>query len=173
MLPPTANRHLLGYWDRCRSAFISGDFPVAAFFAITLIEEVGKLPMLAFREPGGTTDRAFRDHNKKYQSAVGWTLIVNSRVSRVYGKREDIFARWFQDGELMRIRNAALYLEVKGDRVITPEEAVGGDTAFLLVCFAGECLAEIQGSVTGTGPDEWKRLLGEVDDFRVHHDLPA
>ena len=130
--------------------------------------------MLAFRNLGrGLDANALRRHSKKYESAVGTTLFVNSRVSRIYGEREDQFARWFREGDLMRIRNSALYMDIAGDSTVTPEQAVSRDTAFLLVCFAGEVLGEIQGSLTGTGPEEWRRILAEVDEFRKGYDTPS
>jgi len=148
---------------------------MAVFSAVTLIEEVGKVPMLALRDvEGGLDSKAFRHHGKKYESAVGNTLYINSRVSRIYGEREERFARWYRDGELMRIRNAALYMDVDADNVIvTPEQVTSRETAFILVCFAGEVLAEIQGYMTGTGPEDWRRILAEVDEFRERFDDPS
>jgi AbiV family abortive infection protein len=173
-LPDHANRHLLRYWERCRALFTDGDIPLAAFCAIMLIEEVGKVPMLAFRgAKGGLDYEVFRRHDRKYKSAVGTTLFVNSRVSRIYGEREKQFARWFREGDLMQIRNDALYMDINGDRIVTPEQVVSRDTAFLLVCFAGEVLAEIQGCLTGTGPDEWTHILAQVDEFREQFDTPS
>ncbi len=93
-------------------------------------------------------------------------LFMNARVSRVYGDQEHRFAKWFQDGELFQIRNSALYMELASDSGIVPEQAIRKEDAYLLVCFGGEVLAEIQGSYTGTGPDEWQRLITEVNAFR-------
>jgi len=175
LLPDHANRHLLQYWDRCRTLFANRDYPLAAFCAITLIEEVGKVTMLTLQGPEENLDsKDFWQHRKKYKNAVGATLFVNSRVSRIYGEREHLFARWFRENELIRIRNNALYMEVDGENIVTPEQMLSQDTSFLLVCFAGEVLAEIQGEdMTNTGPQEWARLLGEVDEFRKRYDTPS
>ena len=98
-------------------------------------------------------------------------LFVNARVSQVYGDHEGRFAKWFRDGELFGIRNSALYMELGPDSVIVPEQAVDKRDACLPVCFGGEGLAEIQGGHVGTGPKEWKRLVGEVDTFRQANGL--
>ena len=113
---------------------------MAAFFATTTIEEVGKAVILGNRVLSGELDeKGFRNHRKKYACAVFETLSVNARVSRVYGGPEDKFATWFRDGELFDIRNSALYIEFGPDGVIVvPEQAVDKRDAYLLVCFGGD-----------------------------------
>ena len=167
MVPEKVRRHLESYWARARSSFESGDVPIAAFLAITLIEEVGKVVLLGNAELAGELDRrAFRNHEAKYAHAAYSTLLVNSRVSRIYGGLESRFAKWFRNGALFGIRNSALYLEIVNDGLVIPSEAVSRNDAFLLVCIAGEVLAEIQGKYTGSGPEEWSEVLKQVDQFR-------
>lgn len=171
MQPEKVRNHLLRYWARAKTAFSVGDFPQAAFLAVTLIEEVGKVVLLGNATlTGELNEKHLRSHHEKYIHAVGATLFVNSRVTRIYGDEEKRFAKWFREGELFRIRNSALYLE--GTEVlVTPDEAILPKDAFLLVCIAGEVLAEIQGAYTGTGPNEWRELLEEVDRFRTEYDF--
>jgi len=170
MLPTRAREHLEKYWHLSVKSFDEGDYALATFFATTLIEEVGKVAILGNRALSGELDKkGFRDHRKKYAYAVFTTLFVNARVSHVYGDQEGRFARWFRDGELFGIRNSALYMELEQNSVIVPAQAVDKRDAYLLVCFGGEVLAEIQGSYVGTGPEEWKRLIREVDAFREAH----
>jgi AbiV family abortive infection protein len=167
MLPEKAQAHLKKYWSRASDSFKAGDFPLAAFFAITLIEEVGKVVVLGTATLSGELDRkAFRDHREKYAYAVYSTLFVNSRITRVYGILESRFADWFRNGTLFKIRNSALYLEQDGDHLVVPSEAVSRADACLLVCIGGEVLAEIQGRYTGSGPEEWSNVLRQVDQFR-------
>jgi AbiV family abortive infection protein len=167
MLTEAAKAHYEKYWCLARERFVSGDYPLAAFLAITLIEEVGKIVVLA-AAVGGDADarKELRSHQSKYVNAVGATLAVNSRVSRVYKEDEARFAQWFRDEKLFQIRNSALYLELQGSKLVTPEEAIDRADALLLVCIAGEVYAEIQGRQTGTGPKEWRRILSEIDTFR-------
>ena len=170
MLPTQAREHLEKYWRLSVQFFDEGDFALSTFFATTLIEEVGKVVILGNRALSGELDRkGFRDHRKKYAYAVFTTLYVNARVSRVYGDQEDRFARWFRDGELFGMRNSALYMELGPDSVIVPAQAIDKRDAYLLVCFGGEVLAEIQGGYVGTGLEEWKRLIREIDTFREAH----
>lgn len=140
---------------------------IAAFFAITLMEEVGKIPMLAGEKFGGKFDgKSFHNHNQKYAYAVAYTLLINSRFTEVYGELEERFAKWFREGDLFRIRNNALYLNRTGSRTYVPKEVITAEEACLLVCVAGEIYANIQDGMTGTGSQEWERIIAEVDAFR-------
>jgi AbiV family abortive infection protein len=170
MLTDAAKAHYEKYWRLAREMFVSGDLPFAAFLAITLIEEVGKVVILADAVSGDAEARKeFRNHQSKYVNAVGATLAVNSRVTRIYKLDEAHFADWFREERLFQIRNSALYLELRGTDLIAPEEAINRADALLLVCIAGEVYAEIQGGQAGTGPEEWQRILSEIDRFRAEH----
>jgi len=167
MLTDATRAHYEKYWRLAREMYVAGEYPLAAFLAITLIEEIGKIPLLE-EALGGNAEakKEFRSHRDKYVNAVGATLAVNMRVSRVYGRDESRFAQWFRDGKLFQMRNSALYLELRGAHLVAPEEVIKRADALLLVCIAGEVYAEIQGRQTGTGPTEWQRILAEIDAFR-------
>lgn len=170
MLSDIERDHLEEYWGLSRRFYEEGDHARAAFFAITLIEEIGKAVMLAkekLQEP--VVKGAFFNHEEKYAYAVAYNLMNNSRVGRVYKKQEAQFAKWFRDGELFKIRNSALYLEKTPSGTIAPKQAVKREDACLIVCFAGEIYGEIQGGLVGTGSDEWQRIIAEVDAFRVKY----
>jgi AbiV family abortive infection protein len=159
--------HLWKYWDLARSNFEAGEFPLATFLAITLIEEAGKSRLIRRASAGGFFDcKAFRSHEEKYAHAVISTLLINARVTRIYGPEEQRFAHWFRDGELFQIRNRALYAEFENGVVTVPRDVISRDDAFLFVCIAGEVLAEIQGETIGTGPSEWQDILSTIDEFR-------
>ena len=167
MIPQKVYEHLNSYWQRSKDAFKSKDYPIAAFFAITLIEEIGKIVILGKEKIEAKLDKkAFRDHRKKYIYAVYSAILVNSRITRIYGDFESKFAFWFKEKRLFSIRNSALYLEKVGKKITIPLEAVSKQDAFLLVCIAGEVLAEIQGDFTGSGPKEWRYFINQVDVFR-------
>lgn len=172
MISEQHRRHLELYWRLARDFFEQGHTGLAAFFGVTLIEEVGKLLMLLGTATRGRkkVPAGFRQHAKKYDSAVASTLFVNSRVTRIYGAAEDRFAKWYSSGDLFKIRNRGIYAELDDGNVVLPDESVTKADALLIVCFAGEVYAEIQGIVPGTGPEEWQRLLKEVDSFRGAHE---
>ena len=115
---------------------------------------------------GKLDKKALRDHRSKQKHGVTYILLVNSRVSRIYGRAEDRFAQWFRDDELFCIRNRALYLELGQEGLVCPDRAIGKEDSYLLVCFAGEILAEIQGGYTAIESEKWQALLAKVDSFR-------
>ena len=167
MLSSDAREHFERYWQLSREFFNRGDFALASFLSITMIEEIGKVVILGNQELGMQLDKkGFYNHRKKYNYAVYKTLLVNSRVSRLYGNQEDRFAKWFRDNELFKIRNRSLYLDLIKGSTTVPHKVIKRDDAFLLVCIAGEIYGEIQGSFTGTDADEWQRILDEIDLFR-------
>jgi AbiV family abortive infection protein len=132
-----------------------------------LIEEVGKIIILGNEDITGKFDKqAFYKHQSKYIYAVSTTLLINSRVSRIYGENENRFAKWFREEELFKLRNQALYAEISPEGVLLPRQMIAPKDSFLLVCIGGEILAEIQGTYTGSGSDAWNRLIDEVDIFR-------
>lgn len=157
-------KHFEKYWKLSIKFFEESEFALASFFAITLIEEVGKLSIIRIESLGGTFEnKEFYNHHQKYRIAAYDNLSNNSRVTRIYGEDESKFANLVNKDKLFIIRNNSLYLE---QNLIVPEKAVSKDIAFLLVCFAGEIYAEIQGESIGTGPDDWQRILKDVDEFR-------
>lgn len=167
MISRDARDHLEKYWRLGVRFFQEEDYALAAFFALTLMEEVGKVVLSGNGILSGQLDKkALRHHRSKQKYAVTSTLLVNSRVTRIYGRAEERFARWFREDDLFRIRNKSLYMEFSRNGLTPPIRAVPKEDSYLLVCFAGEILAEIQGGYTGTGPNEWQSLLAEVDSFR-------
>jgi AbiV family abortive infection protein len=158
------NKHLYKLWSLSKKLYIEGDYPTASFFAITLIEEIGKA-IIIYRNNFNKKD--FYNHNKKYRIGVALTLIVNSRVARTYKYLEKRFAKWYRDNEIFRIRNDSLYVDYENEKVYLPEEKINKEEAFTLVVMAGEIFAEIQGDFVGAHPYyNWDYILKEVEEFR-------
>lgn len=167
MISEQHREHLEKYWKLSQRFFQEGDYALSTFFAISLIEEVGKIIILRNNKLTGKMDKkAFRNHEQKYSYAVYETLLINSRVTRIYGENEKLFAKWFREKELFKLRNKALYAEISPEGVLTPEQMIDSKDSFLLICIGGEILAEIQGISTGTEAGAWNRLIDEVDTFR-------
>src|SRR5688572_32287474 len=123
MLSSETREHLERYWQLSREFFSRGDFALASFLSITLIEEIGKVVILGNQELSKQLDKkGFHNHRQKYVYAVYKTLFINSRVSRVYGNQEDRFAKWFRDNELFNIRNRSLYLDLGKNSTIVPHK---------------------------------------------------
>ncbi|ADZ09770.1 hypothetical protein Metbo_1540 [Methanobacterium lacus] len=166
-LPKDVKNHFEKYWKLCIKFFEDSEYQLASFFAITLIEEIGKLSIIRNKSLGGSfDDKGFYNHHKKYIYAAFDNLSNNYRVTRIYSKKESKFAELVLKKKLFDMRNNSLYLE---EDMVTPEKVISRDDAFLLVCFAGEIYAEIQGESIGPSPDEWLKILEEVNQFREHN----
>lgn len=160
--------HLNKYWNLSQEFFERCDFALASFFAITLIEEVGKLSIIRIENMGGQVkNKIFYNHEKKYFLAVMDNLFENSRVTRIYGKNENKFAEWYKNRNLFKMRNNSVYLERD---LSVPETKVSEYESCLLVCIAGEIYAEAQGESIGTDAEESIRITDEVDVFRKSHE---
>ena len=89
IIPKKVLTHLDKYWSLARDFYEQGEYPLASFFAITLIEEVGKLIIIhniyVFRNQD---KKDFYDHKIKYAQAIMMTLKNNSRFSRIYRENE-------------------------------------------------------------------------------------
>jgi hypothetical protein len=67
MLKDDSRKNLEKYWQLSVDRFRAADFALAAFFAITLIEEVGKVVILENASLGVELDRnGFYSHPEKY-----------------------------------------------------------------------------------------------------------
>ena len=167
MANETVHAHLDEYWHLSQEQFGRGNFGLAAFLAITLIEGIGKLVIFGNAKLGAELDRkGYYNHRTKYSYAVYETLLINSRVARIYDTDQQRFANWLKNDELFALRNSSLYIEIRGTELITPSEAIHRADALLLVCIAGEAYAEIQRIKVGTGPGEWQQIISQVDQFR-------
>jgi AbiV family abortive infection protein len=124
VLNDSARAHSEKYWCLSRERFEAADYTLAAFLAITLLEEVGKVVILKDAKMGDVVAK------KEFRKIIrvnmftrwGSTLAVNSRVTRVYGKDEIRFAEWFCNEELFAMRNSALYLELQGADRLYPSK---------------------------------------------------
>ncbi len=166
--------HLKKYWILSKRFFEENDYALALFFSVTLIEEVGKIIYIninKFLNIKNINKKIIRSHKKKYIQAVRSTLVVNSRVSRIYKEKESKFAEWFRKGKIFEFRNKALYMELVDSKIQIPNKIISKEDSFLFVCISGEIFAEIQGNIIGTDAEAWKAILEEVDDFRKKFEL--
>jgi len=173
--PESTRQHIEKYWRLSREFYDESDYPLAAFFAITLIEELSKFLIVGRQDNTGRLGlKSFYNHSLKYENAIITTLYVNSRVSRIYGKYYDLFYKWYSEGRLFQIRNQALYLEIVNDKLNPPVDLISKEMAFLLVCFSGEIYQQIQGPYTSAKTNDFNRIIDEIDAFRErYNDWPT
>lgn len=102
------HRHLEKYWSLSVDFFEKSDWPLSCFFALNLIEEVGKVEsFFMMKKFGKIIQKPLLNHDTKYNQAVFGNLYVNSRVTRIYGEREKEFAKLFREKKLLNLGTKA------------------------------------------------------------------
>jgi len=168
-----AIEHIENYFYLSQNHFIEGDHALAAFFAITAIEETAKLLIV-----GGTNLEPRRkasliketlNHRKKYFSAlinlIDQSSYYNYKVlpEKV---REEVDSWWNLD-RLMGIRNSCLYLSFDGKgKPVIPKNSVDFELATILVYVAGVAIATLDEYIAGLPVDWAKSIIDRAELFR-------
>ncbi|MCK1639414.1 AbiV family abortive infection protein [Bradyrhizobium sp. 157] len=114
----------------------------AAFLSITAIEETAKVHIGSFRR--STTPVARRKdplygHAEKHKLALGPTVAMGNRLQAAIGEdRMRELMEQGQAGDLVKIREAALYVEQGAGGLVTPSSAVSPQTSRELLLLAIE-----------------------------------
>ena len=173
---------LTGYveelWGRACNQFAQGNYPLATFFSILAIEEIGKLgriwhDLLAWDRPLEDAKKDLgilgKSHHKKHFLGVVPGSIINARLDRLLGKKtvksilEDV-----ESGKIEKLRQSCLYIDFKDGHSYLPSEQVDQDTARVFVTLSGELWMEILGNF----PWESHRMLGRVIEAELAIGLP-
>ncbi|WP_375550303.1 AbiV family abortive infection protein [Rhodophyticola porphyridii] len=173
---------LTGYveelWTRAYDQFGQGNYPLATFFSILAIEEIGKLgriwhDLMAWDRPlkEAKTDLGVlgKSHHKKHFLGVVPGSIINARLDRLIGKKtvksilEDV-----ESGKIEKLRQSCLYIDFKDGRSHLPGEQVDQDTARVFVTLSGELWMEILGHF----PWDFHRMLEKVKEAELAIGLP-
>jgi len=169
---PEVIRHLEKYLELAHSRFVSGDAALAMFFAITAIEESGKLLMLRDADIEDEAERKrLLEHREKYLVAAINLIDASERLNALPVVWRNEVWSWIAEPEKMvRLRNDCLYLRFhKGGNLTVPEQAVGMNHAALIVYLAGMAIAELQEYISGLTPDWAMGIRRSAETFRVQH----
>lgn len=155
--------HLEKYFRLSQKHFKEDDYALAAFFAITTIEETAKVLILPTkslekRERKELLKRA-RNHRSKYLTALINLIDQSPRYESLPHEWKQEIESWWDANTLMKIRNDCLYLRYdSNNQVTTPEKAIDIQLAALLVYIAGVALAELGEYISGL-PSGWKKSI--------------
>ena len=124
--------HIVGLLNDAALLYRSGSYATSAFMSITAIEESGKSEMgLFIRQGAGKRVKKdpLHDHKKKEKIAVLHTVAMGQRLVVALGKEriEELYNLTYSGG-LKRLREDALYWDIKNGRMELPREVV--DKAF-------------------------------------------
>ena len=168
--------HVEAQWRTASDLCLRGNFPLAAFISILVIEEIGKLTHLgddliwfdvAERREHGKG--VATDHRKKQLIGVLSGALVNARLDRVLGL--DTVRRILNEAEhsdLERTRQSCLYVDIGKHGPLLPTEAISAVRARELTVLAGELMAEVLGHF----PWEFDRMLDNVVRFEIDLGMP-
>ena len=168
--------HVERLWFDAAALYKQGNYPIAAFLSILVIEEVGKLANLGnelvfFDAPPASTRRVGveRSHSRKHFVAVVSGALINARIDRVLGK--DTVRKILNEAEqngIERTRQQCLYIDIQQGIALTPSQCVSQARALELAVLAGELMAEVLGHF----PWEFKRMIENVIEFERFVGLP-
>lgn len=158
--------HLEKYFKLSRTHFTEGDYPLAAFLAITTIEETAKV-LIFYSTSRKWSFKEIHNHREKYFSALINLITQSPSYEKMPHDLQEEVDSWWDTNALMRIRNDCLYLRYdSNNQVTTPKKAIDIKLAALLVYIAGIALAELDEYITGL-PSGWKKsILEDNKEFR-------
>lgn len=161
--------HVEKTWNEACQLYNLGNYPLATFLSILVIEETGKLSRLPqdlmFYDVPRTTGSGApvdKSHRRKHFIGVVSGALINARLDRVLGR--DVVKKVLhlaESDELEKIRQSCLYIDFLKNKVVTPGEVVDSARAKVFVVLAGELMAE----VLGYFPWEFERMLDNVIAF--------
>lgn len=170
MVGDAVTAFLIRYFELARSHFVDGDYALASFFALTLIEECGKILYLRDADVRLREHRKeATDHTRKYLAAVVNLLTESDRFQPLPEELQEEAFRLSDTRHTMRIRNDALYLRFdRRGGLTTPSQAFQRDRAARYVYLAGFAAGELGEYVSIDR--EWADSVREkTEQFRADH----
>ena len=163
-------------WAEACHFYGVGNYPLATFLSILVIEETGKLSRLPldlmfYDSPRPTASDAPVDksHRRKHFIAVVSGALINARLDRVLGK--DVVRKVLhmaESDELEKVRQSCLYIDVRNGRAVLPNETIDAERARVLTVLAGEIMMEVLGHF----PWEFERMRDSVVAFERSIGMP-
>jgi len=168
--------HVEKMWTEACHLYGVGNYPLAAFISILVIEETGKLSRLPqdlmfydAPRPTASDVPVDKSHRRKHFIAVMSGALINARLNRVLGKGvvRKVLHLAESDG-LEKIRQNCLYIDVRNGRAVIPNETIDAEQARVLTVLAGEIMME----VLGYFPWEFQRMRDSVVAFERSIGMP-
>lgn len=173
----SACEHIVQLLIDASSLLEAGSHATAAFLSITALEETAKVHIGMQRRSNELVARhkdPLYQHAEKHKLALSPNLSIGSRIKAAIGENH-----WYklisqgQAGELVKIREAALYLARNPVGIVTPKSAVPFDTSRKLLLLATEAFdEELAGytnnslklsKATDTLFTRWKERMGPIE----------
>lgn len=167
MIDSSVTDFLGRYFELARRFFIDGQYALASFFALTLIEECGKV--LYLRGANVRSKEVRREataHTNKYIIAVINLLTASDRFDALPQPLQSEADSWFDTERVMKLRNNALYLrfDMEG-QLTTPDQMFERTQVAMHVCLAGFAAVEL-GEYVEIDNNWINSILESAESFR-------
>ena len=170
LINSSVTNHLRKYFELACGRFVDGDWALATFFAITLIEECAKILYL---RDANLQDKEERhgaiDHSEKHFRALVNLLSASDRFDTLPKQWQDEVWSLFSTKRLMQVRNDSLYLRFDSrGRLTVPNQEITTDRAALLVYLSGFVAHELKEFVNIE--QQWAdSIFQRAEDFRARY----
>lgn len=134
--------YLMSLMKASETLYSAGHYHLAAFTAITAIEETSRAHLSAFRKASAKRKKGrdpLRDHHHKQKAAVS-VVFMGRRMHEVFGGEEaaNEFHQKINDGYLNEMREKSLYCFARAGGFVRPTDFVGIETARVILLVAIE-----------------------------------
>ncbi|GEM_PF-2140284 len=122
-----AGDHILTLLEDAVAAFERPSFGTATFLALTALEEIAKAELMLFRrDPTDPPKRGdpMRSHANKHAIAVRDTTFMGKLPGVLGPERCEALHKEADAGELVLLREASLYVDVRDGDLVIPKEVI-------------------------------------------------
>lgn len=156
-----AGDHVLVLLEDAVSSFFRRSYGTSIFLALTAIEETAKAELMLFRRGSGAPKGRdpMKSHQFKHALGVRETTFMGRLPSVLGQARCETLHAEADAGDLVPLREAALYADVKGGEIITPKYAVSFDRAREIVLLAIEAADDALIGYTNRSMEAWSPFL--------------
>lgn len=133
-------KHIIQLITDAYTLYQKGSFSTSVFLAITVVEETGKLHMGLYIQQGTKVKKdPLKNHTTKHKLGASYTVSIGTRLQKAIGQEniKRIFDLIYS-GDLMKVRNEALYCDCKNGEFFSPYDRISQRCARELLLFAIE-----------------------------------
>lgn len=170
-----AGDHVLTLLGDAAAAFDRGSFGTATFLALTALEETAKAELMLYRhDPTVPPKRGdpMRSHANKHAIAVRDTTFMGRLPKALGDERCETLHEEADAGELVSLREASLYVDVKSGDLVVPKEIISKARAREILLLAIESADDALVGYSNHSIDVWSPALDTLFDKFAATELP-
>lgn len=124
--------HICDLLRDSRLLYFTGSYPTSLFLSVTAIEEIAKLEIALYRSSEQTlpakrrNDDPLFSHKSKHSIALQEVIAIGSRLPAAIDElRVNELLEMAETGEMVKLRETALYVDNVNGKFICPKDRVG------------------------------------------------